>query len=816
MALPNRQQQKSSMMQKLKDLQQMAQYRQAQKQQQRNKSIKTAKNTWNEANKLSDGKLNQNVNNAYHNATNKMGNYIDAARYNPNNFAGTTGVNGSTVANATNSVAPSATSSLPSSIGAGTAGTTGLAGAEGLGAGTSALGTSSALGAGAGAGSAAGGSALTGAIGAEVAGAGAGSAAGAGGALASGIGAAAPGAAITGAGTGAGAAAGAGAAGGLGSLAGALGPVGAALAVGYQIYNMVKSAKDKKNQEALKIADKEMQDAKQKQAENKQMFSNNDNLQQLAQETGMQLGQQNQYQLPGQQEEPQQSQEQTTPGLFADSTPLAKPMNDVVGELPINTDYLTQSTGGAVGAGLDNLMGTNGMMEDTMNAASPNSQNMLGFNKTDSRGELINGDSAKDRMMDRVMSGNPTETREMVDSHVNEEPNKQRLFDRFRGAPTGGAAALPSIEEMPEPGTQLQDLKLDGYKVEDANDIGQPLQEQFRGNNKTDLEKSTEYIMGSDDEQPVNNKQVETTNEAETLSKESLKDRILKGIGNAARDVYNGYQDNSNTGFKEGDLWKNVTGGASQVDGEVKAEDGTPLEASAEQKKKSLMNRVGEAVGTARRIAANPLAQGLAVTAINRYNGEDWRDSLSNGFDYGKAKAKSDYYNKIMNPGRSSGIFDSFDAKDYNAQVDARNKDANTEINRYKANTDAAYKQWQQENGNKKTDAQIKHWDNQDKVADFKAKTDSAYKSGMLGVAKTNAATNSFKAKAQAGHWKIQDSKTASQVQFNDDLSYYAELLSNPKATSDSKQKARNFLIKNYGPDFLKIEDKIFDEDDED
>lgn len=184
-------------------------------------------------------------------------------------MAGTTGVGGSAIANGIASAVPSATTTAGTLASGAGAGATGLAGAGATTAGTA----SSALG------SSALGSSLLGATGGASAGA---------------MGTAGATSALSGATAGATAGAGAGMGAGATAL-GMAGPIGAALLAGYAIYNMVKSAKAKKNAKAMQKDMEAMNNNEQLANQNKAEMQNNfaqgaqNNIAQLDNETQAQL-----------------------------------------------------------------------------------------------------------------------------------------------------------------------------------------------------------------------------------------------------------------------------------------------------------------------------------------------------------------------------------------------------------------------------------------------------------------------------------------------------------------------------------------------
>ena len=145
-------------------------------------------------------------------------------------------------------------------------------------------------------------------------------------------------------------------------------------------------------------------------------------------------------------------------------------------------------------------------------------------------------------------------------------------------------------------------------------------------------------------------------------TKESIMDKIRGGLTNFKA----GYDDNSLHGFSEGDMHNNITGANTQP---VVPQDGV-LTGGAAQTKKTIMNRLGEAVGTGRRLMANPWTQALIAGGVSKAAGGDIDDIAKAAYDYGTAKAKSDQYYKAINPdAKVMPVFNTFDANDYKAKA---------------------------------------------------------------------------------------------------------------------------------------------------
>lgn len=427
-------------------------------------------------------------------------------------------------------------------LGAGTtAATTGATTAGALGAGTTAAGTAGALGAGAtAAGTAAGTAATTGATTAALG-------AGATGATAAGTGAAAAGAGAAGAaGAGAGAAA-----------LGALGPVGAALAAGYMIYNMVQSAKKKKAAKQMQVSAQAAEEGAQQAAAKKASA-----MQNLQAQT------------------PQAPQVQPT----VEAPEMQLPQVEQVAEQP---------------------------QEDS---------------------------SAMD-----IMQMIPGLSEENVDV-----PNVEAMPTSLPEAPEVEAPQL----EAP----QIEPTALEGTPTGFATDISP-----------------------------------ETT-------KASLMERIKAGVGNignaaqggldklssGVNDFVAGYKDNAQTSLTEGDLYKRLMPTQDEQTGETQTEDGAYV-LSADEKKKNLMNRIGEAFGTGRRIIAHPLTQGTIAGLAYAKSEDDPLYGLGKGVEWAQNKAKSDYYQRKIDPKSTPSIMGGYTEKDYNADTLSKYRETTAENNKIKA-----------------------------------------------------------------------------------------------------------------------------------
>ena len=91
---------------------------------------------------------------------------------------------------------------------------------------------------------------------------------------------------------------------------------------------------------------------------------------------------------------------------------------------------------------------------------------------------------------------------------------------------------------------------------------------------------------------------------------------------------------------------------------------------------KNVWNRLGEGVGTAQKILSNPLTQGLVAGALYKATGGDTGESLAYGADWAQKKAKSDFYQKQMDPNSKPGIIGGYTSDDWKAKESIENAKA--------------------------------------------------------------------------------------------------------------------------------------------
>lgn len=210
--------------------------------------------------------------------------------------------------------------------------------------------------------------------------------------------------------------------------------------------------------------------------------------------------------------------------------------------------------------------------------------------------------------------------------------NELPMSTQEEGMPTGGA--VPVNASL---GTKIRGLFNKNIK---------PSQIMDNGSGGAILDKEATKTLASQYQEP----------------KESLLEKIRNGLSQFKA----GYDDNSLNGFADGDLANKLAGNTQQP---VTPQDGV-LTGSAAETKKTLMNRIGEAAGTGRRLMANPWVQAGIAAGISKADGGDIGDMAKAAYQYGTAKAKSDQYYRMMNPDATvMPVLNTYGAEDYKAKA---------------------------------------------------------------------------------------------------------------------------------------------------
>lgn len=327
-------------------------------------------------------------------------------------------------------------------------------------------------------------------------------------------------------------------------------------------------------------------------------------------------------------------------------------------------------------------------------------------------------------------------------------------------------------------------------------------------------------------------------NEVQKQSIMNLFKSLGNTVSNGVRDFSEGYQDNSQHGFMEGDLYNGLANNEvtpSQTD------DGT-VTGGASELKKTLMNRVGELAGTGARVMANPWTQAGIAGVATKLTGGDWADALNNAYSYGTSKATSNYYDRQLNPDKAPSALSRFTKDDYNANTLSRYRDTMADNNsmRVKADLDKnmpTLEDWYNtllytgemslDDYNKAITAPDYNPTARINIAGYKAVNDKNYKQDSnnikrtqvnnnfaLGkeknaIARTNANTNAGRLEETKTHNR--NSEAMNEKKYNFGVQKYNQQLEDNKQKAIDKGLSDGSLVRMKAPDgstaIVKIED---------
>lgn len=327
-------------------------------------------------------------------------------------------------------------------------------------------------------------------------------------------------------------------------------------------------------------------------------------------------------------------------------------------------------------------------------------------------------------------------------------------------------------------------------------------------------------------------------NEVQKQSIMNLFKSLGNTVSNGVRDFSEGYQDNSQHGFMEGDLYNGLANNEvtpSQTD------DGT-VTGGASELKKTLMNRAGELAGTGARVMVNPWTQAGIAGVATKLTGGDWADALNNAYSYGTSKATSNYYDRQLNPDKAPNALSRFTKDDYNANTLSRYRDTMADNNsmRVKADLDKnmpTLEDWYNtllytgemslDDYNKAITAPDYNPTARINIAGYKAVNDKNYKQDSnnikrtqvnnnfaLGkeknaIARTNANTNAGRLEETKTHNR--NSEAMNEKKYNFGVQKYNQQLEDNKQKAIDKGLADGSLIRMKAPDgstaIVKIED---------
>ena len=148
---------------------------------------------------------------------------------------------------------------------------------------------------------------------------------------------------------------------------------------------------------------------------------------------------------------------------------------------------------------------------------------------------------------------------------------------------------------------------------------------------------------------------------------------------------------------------------------------------------------MGEAVGTGRRIVAHPLTQGVVAGLAYGKSEDDPLYGLGKGVEWTQGKAKSDYYQRKIDPNSIPSIMGGYSEKDYNADTLSKYRETTAENNKLKAELAQRKQDFDENMSNKKfeeiqriNNAKIKSMENDDNIKNTKFKDEQAEKQRKL------------------------------------------------------------------------------------
>lgn len=174
-------------------------------------------------------------------------------------------------------------------------------------------------------------------------------------------------------------------------------------------------------------------------------------------------------------------------------------------------------------------------------------------------------------------------------------------------------------------------------------------------------------------QQPVIQGQVSTTQPAQLVDLAQTKQQAIPydekagRVANIMQRIRQGYGENTTESFDPANMADKTFTGA------VKDENGNVVN---KEINKNIWNRLGEGVGTGQKLLSNPLMQGLIAGAVYKATGGDGGESLKYGVDWAQNKAKSDYYQKQINPNAKPSILGGYTAEDWKTKESIENAKA--------------------------------------------------------------------------------------------------------------------------------------------
>lgn len=171
-------------------------------------------------------------------------------------------------------------------------------------------------------------------------------------------------------------------------------------------------------------------------------------------------------------------------------------------------------------------------------------------------------------------------------------------------------------------------------------------------------------------QQPVIQGQVSTTQPAQAAQPQQQVipyDEKQGKVADVMRRIRQGWDENTTEKFNPTNITdKTYNALVQDKDGNI----------SKQEIAKNIWNRVGEGVGTGQKLLSNPLMQGLIAGALYKATGGDTGESLAYGADWAQKKAKSDFYQKQMDPNFKPNIIGGYTAEDWKTKESIENAKA--------------------------------------------------------------------------------------------------------------------------------------------
>lgn len=183
----------------------------------------------------------------------------------------------------------------------------------------------------------------------------------------------------------------------------------------------------------------------------------------------------------------------------------------------------------------------------------------------------------------------------------------------------------------------------------------------------------TTVPAGQQTQQPTVQGQVSTTQPAQLVDPTQTQQQAMPydekagRVANIMQRIRQGYGENTTESFDPANMAdKTFTGAVKDANGNV----------VNKEINKDIWNRLGEGIGTGQKLLSNPLMQGLIAGAIYKATGGDGGESLKYGVDWAQNKAKSDYYQKQINPNAKPNILGGYTADDWKTKESIENAKA--------------------------------------------------------------------------------------------------------------------------------------------